>query len=198
MVFRVEWGRTYSVLPQLWSSYQTVCYFSFYPHYLARVFLKNPSKLQITKPSVVVLASTLLNHCLACGSVEPFLPCRPQPSSFGFEATLSLLSFHSVLLLFLCILFWLSHKCWDTPRLCLGCLSTLPRSFTPRISNIPINSAILSMSYQPAVCPTLQILIANLIDFVQLDKPTRVFNRHLKLLHTLSPLPSISYLLVLL
>lgn len=109
----------------------------------------------------------------------------PQwPSSSGFEVTLSLLSFQSILLLFLCILFWLSHKRWEAPRLHLGHLSTsIP--LTPRISNRPVNSAILSMFSSPAVSPKLQIFISNLINFAEFEKPTRVFKRNLKW-HTLS------------
>lgn len=101
----------------------TLCYFGFCPHYLTHVFLKITSKLQITKPTVVVSASTLLNLGLACGTIGPFF-FPPVTLFIWLWGYLVSSEFPECLLLFLCILFWLSHKCWEAPR--LGHLSTLP------------------------------------------------------------------------
>lgn len=143
----------YCLLPQLWSAYQpfailasahiTLLMFSWRSQVNSR--LPNPM-LWFQPPPYLISAWRV-----ALWGHSSF----PQwPSLFGFEVTLSLLSFQSILLLFLCILFWLSHKYWEAPRLHLGHLSTLPLPpsppLIPRISNRPVNSASLSMFKQPS------------------------------------------------
>lgn len=133
---RVEWGRTYTGLPQLWSSYQpfvilasahiTLLMFS----WRSQVNSRLPNPLLWFQPPPYLISAW---HVALLGRSS-----FPQwPSSFGFEVTLSLLSFQSAFSYFFAFSFGYPI---NVERLQdLGIFPLFPCPPPPRISNRPIN-----------------------------------------------------------
>lgn len=122
-------------------------HFGFHPRYPHHVSWRSPVNSYLPTPSVLVSAFILLNLYLALRTIYWNILFSPQQlSSFGLEATLSLLTFQSTLL------FITSSHSLDysinvevIQGFAMGMFSFFPHPLPLKISNIPMNSAILSI-----------------------------------------------------
>ena len=129
----------------------TLCCFDFYPHHPVSLFLKIARKLLISRPRVCPDFSLHLTQSLPTIWHYGTLFIPPLAALFlwlwGHFVSLSL---QSILPLFILIFFWLVHKCWDAPGLCLGFLSLFSCPLPLKTSDRSMNSAVCPQCALPA------------------------------------------------